>query len=73
MAVQKEKNNYYYQQENSAMGTAIVWILFGCGWGEVRWSGKPDLEGTYLSAKDFEVYLKVNEGLFKVFRPLGYG
>ena len=38
---------------NSAMGTARAWIPFGCGWGEVRASGKPDLEGPYLSVKEF--------------------
>lgn len=51
----------------------LLWQLqmFGLLLGAIRGRGKPDLEGSYLSAKEFQVYLKVDEGILKALQPLG--
>lgn len=57
----------------ASRGEALLWELqmFGLLLGAIRGRGKPDLEGSYLSAKEFPVYLKVDGGLLKALPPLG--
>lgn len=40
------------------MGTIGVRVPFGFEWGNIRRRDETDLEGSHLSAKKFQIYLK---------------